>query len=326
MKCHAILRVAALAAVLEMTGFAIAQNAAEAPAEGGSVKAAPVRGGGGGAAAPQPGQPAAPSAPPSAPGAGRQPSQPPAPAPQPPPRATPGRGGQPGQPPPPSAPGRPGAGMQPGQPPAPSLPRNPGDIQNNNARDRHGRRAFILPGSLYGWAPYSWWYNGNSYWDGYDGSSYSDRDTGSSDYVPPAVPPDTAIPTDEQAKALNQLEGMPDYRRALTEVKQAQADYDAASARVLDKVKEKADYQALVKERDRAEDRVEALQAGARIPSPERVTPVAQRKLEVSAKITRMEQQAINADPQARSAKAKLQEATDRVTAMRQQARDGAAR
>jgi hypothetical protein len=182
---------------------------------------------------------------------------------------------------------------------------------------------FILPGALYGWAPYSWWYDGNSYWwppmdSGYDGGgSYSDRDTGTSDSVPP---------TDEQAKALNQLEGMPEYRRALAELKQAQADYDAASARVLDKLKEKADYQALVKERDRAEDRVEALQAGARIPSPERVTPAAQRKLDLSAKITRMEQQAINADPQARAAKAKLQEATERVTAMRQQARDGAAR
>jgi hypothetical protein len=219
--------------------------------------------------------------------------------------------------------------MQPGQPPAPPSPRNPSDVQANDARGRrHDRRIFILPGSLYGWAPYSWWYNGNSYWwpptdGGYEGGSYSDRD---SNYVPPAVPPDTATPTDEQAKALNQLEGMPEYRHALTELKQAQADYDAASARVLDKVKENADYQALVKERDRAEDRVEALQAGARIPSPEQVTPAAQRKLEVSAKITRMEQQAINADPQARSAKAKLQEATDRVTAMRQQARDGAAR
>jgi hypothetical protein len=215
--------------------------------------------------------------------------------------------------------------MQPGQPPAAPLPRNPSDVQTDG-RGKHRHRVLILPGSLYGWAPYSWWYSGNSYWDGYDGSSYSDRDTGSSDYVPPAVPPDTATPTDEQAKALNQLEGMPEYRRALTELKQAQADYDAASAAVLDKVKEQADYQALAKERDRAEDRVEALQAGARIPSPERVTPAAQRKLEVSAKITRMEQQAINADPQARAAKAKLQEASDRVTAMRQQARDSAAR
>ncbi|MDB5320325.1 MAG: hypothetical protein JWN40_1956 [Phycisphaerales bacterium] len=115
---------------------------------------------------------------------------------------------------------------------------------------------------------------------------------------------------------------MPEYRRALAELQQAQTELDAISTRVLDKLKTgDADYQALLNERDRAEDRVEAVQAAARVPSPEAVTTAAQKKLDLKSRITKKEQAAIAADPEARAAKARVTEANERVTAMRQQAR-----
>jgi uncharacterized protein YdcH (DUF465 family) len=119
---------------------------------------------------------------------------------------------------------------------------------------------------------------------------------------------------------------MPEYRQALAELQQAQSEYVRISADVLDKLKKgDAEYQTLLAQRDRAEDQVEAVQASARIPAPEAVTPAAQKKLDLKSKITRKEQSALAADPQARAAKARLTEANERVNAMRQQARGAGA-
>src|SRR5206468_2539314 len=109
------------------------------------------------------------------------------------------------------------------------------------------------------------------------------------------------------AQSADQLEGMPEYRLLMAELKKAQNQYETASARALEKVKAKPEYQALVKERDQANQQVEAVQASAKVPPPvERVAPVAEKKLDVSTKITRMEQDAIAADPQASAAKARM--------------------
>jgi uncharacterized protein YdcH (DUF465 family) len=158
----------------------------------------------------------------------------------------------------------------------------------------------------------------------YRGDGTNDGDAARSEPapLPPGNPADTSSPTQDQAKALNQLEAMPEYRRALAELQQAQTELDTVSTRVLDKLKTgDADYQALLNERDRAEDRVEAVQAAARVPSPEAVTPAAQKKLDLKSRITKKEQAAVAADPEARAAKARVAEANERVTAMRQQAR-----
>jgi hypothetical protein len=188
------------------------------------------------------------------------------------------------------------------------------------------------PRALYGWAPYGWWYRDNSYWwpPSDDGAPYDYQDNRASNEPPtapiePVTPPDTSSPTLDQAKALNQLEASPDYRLALADLKMAQSDFDSARARVLEKLKKNDQYQALVKERDQAAEHVEAVQAAARIPNPQAVTPTAQRKLDIKAKITRMEKAAIDADPAARAAQEKLDKAQARVTAMRQAARTGAA-
>jgi hypothetical protein len=168
---------------------------------------------------------------------------------------------------------------------------------------------------------------GNPYHDDNQHRRPSDEGAASSlPPEPPVTPPDTSAPTQEQAKALNELEASPEYRLALADLKLAQSDFDSARRRVLDKLKENEDYQALVKERDHAEEHVGAAQASARIPNPQAVTPAAQRKLVVNAKITRMEQAALDADPDARSSQERLVKAKARVTAMQQSARSGAVR
>lgn len=82
----------------------------------------------------------------------------------------------------------------------------------------------------------------------------------------------------------------------------------------------------MVKERDQAQEKVAAVQASARIPSPGKLTPAAQEKLDVNAQITRMEQDAIMADPVAAAAKARLVDANERVQAFRKQAQNAGAR
>jgi hypothetical protein len=168
---------------------------------------------------------------------------------------------------------------------------------------------------------------GNPY--DYDNQNRRPSDEGVTSSLPPetpAAPPDTSAPTLDQAKALNELEASPDYRLALADLKLAQSDYESARARVLDKLKENEKYQSLVKERDRAAEHVEAAQAAARIPDPQAVTPSAQWKLDINAKITRMEQAALDADPDAHAAQEKLVKAKARVAAMRQEVKNNAAR
>jgi len=211
----------------------------------------------------------------------------------------------------------------------------------NHDRHRHRYPRYrIPPTSVYGWAPYTFW-SGSSYWGpplgGYGEGWYRDDDGGGAsadDYTPPsnntppvAPPADTTTPTQEQARALNALEANPDYRAALADLKKAEAEYASASASVIAKLKkESPEYRALVKERDDAKEEVEAVQASAKIPNPESVTPAAQKKLDVKSEITRMEQDAIARDPRASEAKAKVAELSARVAAMRQEARGTSSR
>jgi len=214
------------------------------------------------------------------------------------------------------------------------------DMQSDRRRGRHrhdpndpnrfrNAPVYILP-QTYGWAPYTWWFNGNSYWfppawdEGYDGNDgYTERNDDRYDRVAPPTPtvPANPTPAQEQAQSTNALQGMPAYSQALVEFKAAQQAYEDASARVLAKLRKDPEYQRLLNQRDHAADRVEAVQAGAKIPpSVERVTPAAQQKLEVSSKVTKMEQDAISADPEAAAAKARMVEANARLSALRKQA------
>ena len=215
--------------------------------------------------------------------------------------------------------------------PNPTPPINSPENRRHHHRDPndpnrfHNAPVYILP-QTYSWAPYTWWFNGNTYWmpptwdEGYagnDNDGYVGRDDDRYDRVAPTTP----SPAQNQAQSTNALQGMPAYSQALVEFKAAQQAYEDASARVLAKLRKDPQYQRLVAERDRAEDHVEAAQASARIPpNPERVTPAAQRKLNVSSKITNMEQDAIAADPEASAAKAKMVEANARLSALRKQA------
>lgn len=323
-----IIRIAFFSGMIGVAAVAGAQSKA-----GGGAAPTPG-GGGGGAAAPAP-PPR--TAPPSgkAPSGGAQKSDDPKPAPQPAPPA-------PVRPAPPvinppantaapqnritSDPNRPRSAVE-AQREA-ERQRQLQDQNRNQSENQNQNRQFIFIGSrwLNNWGPYAWWSSGTSYWwppmDGsYDrrNDGYYPDSTASSGTRTPAA--DLPTPTQVQAQSVNQLEGIPEYRQLVAELKKAQNEYEAASRRAVEKVKSTQEYQALLKQRDQAENQVEAVQAGAKIPpSAERVTPAAERKLNVSSKITRMEQDAIAADPQASAAKAHMVDLNERLTAMRKQA------
>ncbi|HYE20241.1 MAG TPA: hypothetical protein VEA69_17465 [Tepidisphaeraceae bacterium] len=162
-----------------------------------------------------------------------------------------------------------------------------------------------------------------------DAGSWRDRrDEPAPAPQPPVVttpaPAATPSPAAEQARALNALEASPVYRQALADVSAAEEVYTLAERRVLDRLKrDNPRYRQLMEEKAAATDRVEAVQAAARIPSPDRVTPAAQAKLEVGSELTRLEQEAVAADPEASAARAKLTQAQQRVTVMRKQVQAG---
>lgn len=205
--------------------------------------------------------------------------------------------------------------------------------QNGQGRDERrwgrGRRdgSTVFYG---GYLPNSWWFNGNSYWTrSYGDDVQNDNQqaaNGSSTPAAPAqnvpTPGGAATPAQDQAKAVNQLEAAPSYRQAVADMAKAQAAYDSASGKALEKLKKNPEYQALVKQRDHAEDKVEAVQAAAKIPSPAQVTPIAQQKLNVSSKITHMEQDAIQADPDAAAAKSRLVDLNAQVQTFKKQAQN----
>jgi hypothetical protein len=194
----------------------------------------------------------------------------------------------------------------------------------------------IVVGPLNTWAPYSWWYSGTSHWwpdGGFRNSDDYRNDPGyRRTYDEPPLPNVTVpspaasgamTPAQAQAQTINALEAMPEFRQLQAELGRAQAEYDRASAKALERVKASPEYQALVRQRDQAANEVEAVQASSRRPDPERVTPAAEEKLNVSARVTKMEQDAIAADPQASAAKARVVELNDKVTLLRRQAQAG---
>jgi hypothetical protein len=347
MAIRSMIRAAAVTGIL-ITGAGVSFGQQAQPGGGGGGKAA----GSGKPAAPAPRASEGPkdANPPAAtPPAKSNPTPPAAPAPAPTPNRAP-----PVPPPPPPGSGNtppPGQNLPPGQS-AEDLRKSTGnDVSQPQPKNRlmkdlidrsnAQRPIVVLPYGYRGISP--WWYGdgGYGYWRydddrGYYGSGYYGDDgysnpgpgnqgtTGvnNANYPPPAPIPTgpSAGPVQDQARAINQLEGMPEFRQLTAELGRAQAAYDAAAARVLDKLKKSQEYQDLVRQKDHAEDRVEAVQAGATIPNPDAVTPAAQRKLNLSAQITKMEQQAIAADPQASTAKRAVQEINDRLTALRKQA------
>ena len=269
--------------------------------------------------APHPGPaaraPAPKPAPPSAPAPTPAPA-PTAPKPTPAPPANPPRTVAP--PPAPTPPPTP--------PPPTGVQRGADEIQHERERERERnqpRTIVVGPGWLNTWGPYTWWWSGNSYWwppmDGNYGNYANDNEPSSNQSAVTSANP-TYAPAADQARAQNELESLPEYSRAMVELKQAQSVYDTASRRALEKLKSNPQYQALLKERDELQEEVEAVQASAKIPSPQTVTPAAQKKLDINSRITRMEQDAIAADPQASAAKAKVVALNEKLTALRKQA------
>jgi len=200
-------------------------------------------------------------------------------------------------------------------------------------RDRHGhrRQIVIIPDNFVPWSFYSpgvhWPYGGysSSYSEqvnDYDNNGYrndSAGDTAQPEAPQPAVPEVPSAVVD-QAKAINALEASAEYRQALGDLAKAEEDQTLAYQKVLEQLKQNPVHQRLAADKQAAADRIQAIQATAPLPAPELLTPAAQAKLEVGAKLTRMEQEAVAADPAASAARTRLTQAQQKVLQMRQTA------
>jgi hypothetical protein len=168
---------------------------------------------------------------------------------------------------------------------------------------------------------FSGWYDGAGGWydDNYDETRRSDRAANTPANPEPAPAPAPAPAPGQGAAALDVDHA---YRQLVADVARLQARYDDAVRKVLERLKkDNADYRELLAQRDRADERVEAVQASSKLgPDPAKVAPAAQRKLDIKSRITQMEQDAIRNDPEASAARKDLEQATAKLSAARKSA------
>jgi len=227
-----------------------------------------------------------------------------------------------------------------------TAPGAPGVDDRGRFRDGRGRQRqqpyVIIPNQF---APWGWYNNSGWHWrHGDDYRNYwgqfnenDDRDDSAANTAPPVAPPvappiapATPSPAQDQARAINALEGSPDYRQALAELAKAEEQQTLANRKVMEQLKQNSEYQRLMTKKQAADNRVEAVQASAAIPGNEvaapaaKVTPAAQVKLDIGSEMTRMEREAIAADPAASAARDRLSQAQQRVAGMRKAAQSAA--
>ena len=220
------------------------------------------------------------------------------------------------------SPGTPTPTQSPGLTPNPVRPNEPPSNIGNNSQNtvddgHHHRGNFnqqLIPG-----------YYGTNYWDnGYLGNqsqyygqqygqneqnSYGDQQqqqsnqTVSPNQAPALIEPPRQADTPSLAAA---LQASPAYLAADAQVREAQTAYDAASEKVTDKLKQSPDYQQALQRKMADAAKVSANKAADPTASPEKAEPAAQAKLDAAKTVSDMEREALAADPQAVSAKSKL--------------------
>lgn len=120
---------------------------------------------------------------------------------------------------------------------------------------------------------------------------------------------------DAKAKVKAKFETTPEFSQAADAAKKAQADYDAAKEPVLKAVHEKPEYQAAQDEVKKAEAQVNGLRDGKA--SPDVVTTAANAVVEKRKVATKMETDALEADPKVSDAKKQLEEAAAKLAELR---------
>jgi hypothetical protein len=213
--------------------------------------------------------------------------------------------------------------------------------------DRADRRQNNGYGVVYGypWYPFSYgwgdgWYGGYGTQYGYPGYSYNsnypfdipyaeynnDESLAANPPNPNAVDAQSATtlvnPYDQQAvqaRQTNAVDKSPAMIQANSTVAQTQSAFDAERERVLAALAQKPDYQAAVARRHQAAKEVHqaTTQPGGQPSSA--LSSAANDKMEAADEVTKMEAQAIAADPAASAAKAKMEQALADRDALRAQ-------
>jgi hypothetical protein len=181
----------------------------------------------------------------------------------------------------------------------------------------------------YGWNP-GWYGTGyGSYYNNYPGSTGYNFDSDNGSYSQPtetAPAPQAVVPTAKPDSAVaaravvdNAVDKSPALIAANGSVNQAQSMYTEARERAIAALREKPEYKAAVARRHAAAGDVRAAKGGDATPATGQpssaVVAAATAKLEAGDEVTRMEEQAVAADPAASAAKARLDQATaDRDT------------
>ena len=128
----------------------------------------------------------------------------------------------------------------------------------------------------------------------------------------PADPAAAAAQQQAQAQAKAERDAAEALNRVNADLAKAQADVDAAAARVRQSLKDNADYTSAVTEKKAAEAQADAVRAGLGDAGNSRgdlaeMFPIAQRGLEAGRKVRQIEAEAMAADPQLTQAKARVQ-------------------
>lgn len=134
----------------------------------------------------------------------------------------------------------------------------------------------------------------------------------------PLLPPDDLLGDDDDASpALRKLlDGSPQYREATAQLLRAWADYARAAEKVLGRLRPHPRYQNALSALADAEEKVAEVRDRPGMPAVNLVTAAQQAMLARRA-VRKMEQAAIDADPVARRAKLKVDDAVERRNAIR---------
>lgn len=255
--------------------------------------------------------------------------------------------------PPPKPPTRPPAGADPRPTPQPTpqpapvnpptsgdpvvtLPQSPGnafDDRDNRHRRGRGSGVYGYPWWVFsnGWSGSTWgdpwssgYYSNSGY---YSQNAYSPVPNNANNGAGPAIPvaPDlphkdnTPSPAGVAAQIQNAVDGSPQMLAANAEVQRAQAAFNENRQRVLEPLRQKPEYKLAVARRKQADAQVQALREANPGAAPADMAPAAAAKLSAGDEVARLETEALTADPQAATARAKLDEAVARRDALRKQ-------
>src|SRR6478672_1256142 len=125
---------------------------------------------------------------------------------------------------------------------------------------------------------------------------------------------------DAMAKVIGDLkkqgETAPELSEAQAAIKQAQADYEAATTPILEKVRSTSGYQKALDDKKKAAQRVQDLQAESS-DNQDQITQAARIVLDKGRAVTQLETAAVAADPKAAELKAKLAAANAKLLKLR---------